>query len=118
MACPMSAARHSKEELTCLKQLTGAALKPCSCRYFPQSKPRTSAISRHESRKSGEIIEKAQSAQLPLNYRACSHTVACTETEPSAPALRDSLFQCIYLGGEIDPMSTQGQGPTRGTLYY
>lgn len=68
MTGPMHTVRHSEEQLTCLKQLTGAALKPCSCRYFPQSKPRTSAISRHESRKSGEITEEAQSAQLPVDY--------------------------------------------------
>lgn len=60
-ACPMHTARHSKEQLTCLKQLTGAALKPCSCKYFPQSKPRTSAINRQDSRKSVEITEKTQS---------------------------------------------------------
>lgn len=114
--CLVHTARHSKE-LTCLKQLTGAALKPCSCRYFPQSKPRTSAISRHESRKSGDIIEKAQRAQLPLDY-SLQPIVACSGTEPSASAHRDSAFQCIFPGEELDPTSSQGPAPARGTIYY
>lgn len=92
--CPTHTAWHSQEGLTCLKQLTGAALKPCSCRYFPQSKPRTSAMSRHKRGKSGEEVSKRHRALSYPWTPAHSHAGPCSGTQHSAPARRGCSARC------------------------